>query len=48
MGFWHAYMGIEGGGGEAPATSPVDGWIAALQRRYVVASVQGRVWSVDR
>lgn len=37
-------MGIEGGGGEAPATDPNDGWIAVSRVRVWMSAVRDRVW----
>ena len=35
MGFWHVYLGIYGGGGDAEATEPTDGWVARSSSRTV-------------
>jgi len=43
MGFWHAYMGIEGGG-LVVAVDPRDGWVAPEVSRVWAAPETSRVW----
>ncbi len=42
MGFWHAYMGIEGGGGTV-VTAPNEGWTAKSRSRLLIAESRSRV-----
>ena len=43
MGFWHVYLGIYGGGGDAEATEPTDGWVAATRTRHFVPETRNRL-----